>query len=111
MKTQNGFTLLENQKDVKNWLAKQNVTRKITRLQVHHMDLPNYTTWEKTDKKVFSKPHFGRTQSLNDYGIRTWGNGASDGHGHYIAQHINVFPDGKRNTGRKINSKPIGIRG
>ena len=30
MKTQNGFTLLENQKDVKNWLAKQNVTRKIT---------------------------------------------------------------------------------
>ena len=34
MKTQNGFTLLENQKDVKNWLAKQNVTRKITRLQV-----------------------------------------------------------------------------
>ena len=51
MKTQNGFTLLENQKDVKNWLAKQNVTRKITRLQVHHMDLPNYSTWEKTDKK------------------------------------------------------------
>ena len=30
MKTQNGFTLLENKKDVKNWLAKQKVTRKIT---------------------------------------------------------------------------------
>ena len=111
MKTQNGFTLLENKKDVRDWLAKQKVTRKITRLQVHHMDLPNYSTWEKTDKKVFSEPHFGRTQSLNDYGKKTWGSGASDGHGHYIAQHFNVFPDGKITTGRHLNSKPIGIRG
>ena len=60
MKTQNGFTLLENAKEVKEWLAKQKVTRKITRLQVHMMYLPNYSTWEKTDKKVFSEPHFGR---------------------------------------------------
>ena len=111
MKTQNGFTLLENKEDVRKWLAKQNVTRKITRLQVHHMDLPNYSTWEKTDKKVFSEPHFGRTQSLNDYGKKTWGSGASDGHGHYIAQHFNVFPDGMITTGRHLNSKPIGIRG
>ena len=111
MRTQNGFTLLENKEDVRKWLAKQKVTRKITRLQVHHMDLPNYSTWEKTDKKVFSEPHFGRTQSLNDYGRRTWGSGASDGHGHYIAQHFNVFPDGMITTGRHLNSKPIGIRG
>ena len=34
MKTQNGFTLLENAKEVRDWLAKQKVTRKITRLQV-----------------------------------------------------------------------------
>ena len=34
MKAQNGFTLLENKKDVKDWLSKQKVTRKITRLQV-----------------------------------------------------------------------------
>ena len=111
MKTQNGFTLLENKEDVKKWLNKQKVTRKITRLQVHHMDMPNYSTWEKTDKKVFPEPHFGRTQSLNDYGRRTWGREASDGHGHYIAQHFNVFPDGKITTGRHLNSKPIGIRG
>ena len=111
MKTQNGFTLLENKKDVKDWLAKQKVTRKITRLQVHHMDAPSYSTWEKTDKRVFAEPHFGRTQSLNDYGKRTWGSGASDGHGHYIAQHFNVFPDGKITTGRNLNSTPIGIRG
>lgn len=109
MKTKNGFTLLENEKDVKNWLAKQKVSRTITKLQVHHMDLPNYSTWEKTDKKVFSEPHFGRTQSLDSYGKSTWH--YSDGHGHYIAQHFNVFLDGKITTGRNLNSTPIGIRG
>lgn len=108
MKTKNGFTLLENEKDVKNWLAKQHVSRTITKLQVHHMDMPSYSTWEKTDKKVFSEPHFGRTQSLDDYGKRTWHD--SDGHGHFIAQHFNVFPDGKITTGRNLNSTPIGIR-
>lgn len=111
VKTQNGFTLLENQKDVRNWLAKQRVSRKITKLQVHHMDLPNYSTWEKTDKRLFSEPHFGRTQSLDSYGKSKWGSGASDGHGHHIAQHFNVFPDGKITTGRNLNSTPIGIRG
>ena len=100
-----------NKDEIKKYLAKQIVTRKITRLQVHHMDLPNYSTWEKTDKKVFSEPHFGRTQSLNDYGKKTWGSAASDGHGHYIAQHFNVFPDGMVTTGRNLNSTPIGIKG
>lgn len=109
MKTKNGFTLLENEKDVKNWLAKQHVSRTITKLQVHHMDLPNYSTWEKTDKKVFAEPHFGRTESLDSYGKSKWH--SSDGHGHYIAQHFNVFPDGKITTGRNLNSTPIGIRG
>ena len=109
MKTQNGFTLFEKTSEIGPWLKKQSVSRRITRLQVHHMDLPDYSTWEKTDKKVFDEPHFGRTQSLNDYGKRTWN--YSDGHGKYIAQHFNVFPDGKITTGRHLNSKPIGIRG
>ena len=34
MKTQNGFTLLETEKEFKEWLDKQYPTRKITRLQV-----------------------------------------------------------------------------
>lgn len=109
MKTQNGFTLFEKTSEIGPWLKKQKVTRTITRLQVHHMDLPNYSTWEKTDKKVFDEPHFGRTESLNDYGKKTWN--YSDGHGKYIAQHFNVFPDGKITTGRHLNSTPIGIIG
>lgn len=50
MKTQNGFTLL-NKNEIASYLSKQKVTRTINKLQVHHMDLPNYDTWEKTDKK------------------------------------------------------------
>ena len=109
MKTRNGFTLIEKTSEIKTYLSKQKVTRKITRLQVHHMDMPNYSTWKKTDKKVFSEPHFGRTESLNSYGKKTWN--YSDGHGKYIAQHFNVFPDGKITTGRHLNSTPIGIKG
>ena len=108
MKTQNGFTLL-NKNEIGPYLAKQKVTRKITRLQVHNTFLPDYTTWEKTDKKVFSEPHFGRAKSLDDYGKRTWG--YSDGHGHYTAQNFTVFPDGKIIVSRNLNSKPIGIKG
>ena len=109
MKTQNGFTLFEKTSEIGPWLKKQKVTRKITRLQVHNTFLPDYTTWEKTDKKVFSEPHFGRAQSLDDYGKKTWG--YSDGHGHYTAQNFTVFPDGKIIVSRNLNSKPIGIKG
>ena len=109
MKSKNGFTLIEKPSEIGEYLRKQKVTRKITRLQVHHMDLPNYDTWEKTDKKVFDEPHFGRTESLDDYGKRTWDSKSANGK--YIAQHFNVFPDGKITTGRSLNSTPIGIKG
>lgn len=46
MKTQNGFTLM-NKNEIPAYLAKQKVTRTINKLQVHHMDLPNYSTFLK----------------------------------------------------------------
>ena len=109
MKTANGFTLFEKTSEIGPWLKKQSVTRKVTRLQVHHMGSPSYSTWEKTDKKVFKEPHFGRTESLDSYGKTTWGSKSANGK--YIAQHFNVFPDGKITTGRSLNSNPIGITG
>ena len=109
MRTSNGFTLFEKTSEIGPWLKKQSVTRKVTRLQVHHMGLPSYSTWEKTDKKVFKNPHFGRTESLDSYGKTTWGSKSANGK--YIAQHFNVFPDGKITTGRSLNSNPIGITG
>lgn len=109
MKTQNGFTLMENTSEIGSYLKKQNVTRKISRIQIHHMAIPNYKIWESTDKKIFSEPHFGRTNSLDSYGKSTWG--SKDVNGKYIAQHFNVFPDGQITSGRSLNSNPIGITG
>lgn len=109
MKTQNGFTLFEKTSEIGTWLKSQKVTRTVTKLQVHHMGLPSYETWEKTDKKVFSNPYFGRTESLDSYGKKTWNSKSANGK--YIAQHFNVFPDGKITTGRSLNSNPIGITG
>lgn len=110
MKIQNGFTLLETEKEFKEWLDKQYPTRKITRLQVHHMGLPDYSTWNNTDKRVYGdNRELGRTMALDSYGKTTWG--SSDGYGHYIAQHFNIFPNGKVTTGRNLNSTPIGIKG
>ena len=110
MKTQNGFTLLETEKEFKEWLDKQHPTRKITRLQVHHMALPDYSTWNNTDKRVYGdNRELGRTLALDAYGKQTWH--SSDGHGHYIAQHFSIFPNGKITTGRNLNSTPIGIAG
>ena len=110
MKTQNGFTLLESEKEFKEWLDKQHPTRKINKLQVHHMALPDYSTWNGTDKRVYgNNRELGRTKALDSYGKTTWN--SPDGYGHYIAQHINIFPNGKITTGRNLNSTPIGIYG
>ena len=110
MKTQNGFTLLETEKEFKEWLDKQHPTRKITRLQVHHMALPDYSTWNGTDKRVYgNNRELGRTKALDSYGKTTWN--SPDGYGHYIAQHFSIFPNGKITTGRNLNSTPIGIAG
>lgn len=109
MKQSNGFTLMEKTSEIKTYLNNQKVNRQINRIQIHHMSSPSYSTWEKTDKKIFSEPHFGRTNSLNSYGKSTWG--SRDDKGHYIAQHFNVFPDGQITSGRSLNSTPIGIKG
>ncbi len=109
MKTRNGFTLLETPKEIKVYLDKQKITRNINGLQCHHTYEPDYNCWKNTDKKVFAEPHFGRTESLNEWGKTQWN--YKDAKGKYIAQHFTVFPDGMIVTGRSLNSTPIGIKG
>ena len=110
MKKQFNFIRFDNINEFENWLNKEIVTRKISRLQVHHMSLPNYTTWETTDKRIYKdNRELGRTKALDDYGKNKWN--YKDSHNHYIAQHFNIFPNGKITTGRSLNSKPIGING
>ena len=97
MKTGYGFTEFESLAEFKTWLAKQKVTRKVTRLQVHHMWLPDYSCWEKDNA-------LRRQKNTKDFHIHT-------NHWDDIAQHFSIFPNGHIVTGRSLNKTPIGIRG
>lgn len=110
MKKNDLFIEFESINEFEEWFNKQKITRPITRLQIHHMDLPDYDCWEQDKKRWGENAALNRTLSLNSYGKSTWGSGAYDGHGHYIAQHLNFMPDGSITTGRNLNSTPIGIK-
>ena len=97
MKTGYGFTEFESIAEFKTWLAKQRVTRTVTRLQVHHMWMPDYSCWAKDNA-------LRRQKNTKDFHIHTnhWDN---------IAQHFSIYPNGHIVTGRSLNKTPIGIRG
>ena len=97
MKKGYGFIEFESIKEFNDWIYKQKVTRTITRLQAHHMWMPDYSCW-KTDNAL------RRQNNTRDFHINKnkWGD---------IAQHFSIFPDGHIVTGRSLNSTPIGIKG
>ena len=97
MKTGYGFKEFETIAEFKNWIYSQKVTRTITRLQVHHMWMPDYSCW-KTDNAL------RRQNNTRDY--HKTKNGWDD-----IAQHFSIFPNGHIVTGRSLNKTPIGIKG
>ncbi|WP_297131632.1 peptidoglycan-binding protein [Terrisporobacter sp.] len=97
MQSKYGFIMFDNINEFENWLRKQKITRKISKLQVHHMGAPDYSCW-KTDE------HFRRQNNLRSFHKNN--SGFSD-----IAQHFSIFPDGKIMTGRSLNSNPAGISG
>lgn len=95
--TQNGFTMFTKPEDFRTWLRTQKITRKITRLQVHHTFLPDYSNWAKDDP-------FRRQKNMKEYHINELG--WDD-----IAQQLTIYPNGSVITGRNFNKTPIGIRG
>lgn len=97
MKTGYGFTEFESLKEFKTWLDKQVVTRKINKLQVHHMGAPSYACWPTDNalRRQYNTKYF----HMKNHG---WGN---------IAQHFSICPNGHIVTGRSLNSTPIGIKG
>lgn len=109
MRKNSKFIEFEKINEFEKWFKEFKISRNIVRLQVHHMDLPNYDCWEQDKKRWGKDAALNRTKSLDSYGRKVWG--YDDNHGHYIAQHINIFPDGHITTGRDLNSTPIGIRG
>lgn len=80
------------------WLASQSVSRKITRIQLHHTYQPDYAAWNKTPDALYWQ------NSMRSYHVNT--NGWAD-----IAQQFTICPNGDIVTGRSLNSAPAGIYG
>ena len=97
MKKAYGFIEFENIDEFRTWLKKQKVYRRVTRLQVHHMWLPDYSCWSKDNA-------LRRQKNTKDFHIHT-------NHWDDIAQHFSIYPNGHIVTGRSLNKTPIGIRG
>lgn len=102
MKTAYGFTRFDTADEFKNWLKNKSVTRKVTRLQVHHTGLPDYSCFYKSNGAT--EDELTRQQSMKSFHVNS--RGMSD-----IAQHFTVYPNGKIVTGRSLNSNPAGISG
>ena len=84
MRTGYGFVEFENANEFKNWLAKQSITRTVTRLQVHHTALPDYSCFYKSNGST--EDLLVRQNNIKNFHIKT--NGWSD-----IAQHFLVGPN------------------
>lgn len=99
--TRSGFTRFDNISEFESYIKKLKITRKVNGLQVHHMALPNYDCFYKSNGST--EDELTRTINLNSYGKSMgWA---------CIAQHFNIFPNGKITTGRDINKTPVGITG
>ena len=96
-----GFIRFDNIDEFESYIKNLKIRRKIDGLQVHHMALPNYACFYKS--KGTTEDELVRTINLDYYGkSKGWS---------CIAQHFNIFPNGKITTGRDINKTPVGITG
>ena len=102
MKTAYGFTRFDTDEEFKNWLKNKSVTRKVTKLQIHHTGSPSYLNFFKSNGT--HDDELTRQKNMKSFHVNS--RGMSD-----IAQHFTVFPNGKIVTGRSLNSNPAGITG
>lgn len=99
--TRSGFTRFDSIAEFERYIYSLRTTRSIDGLQVHHMSLPDYDCFYKSNGKT--EDELTRTINLDSYGrSKGWGG---------IAQHFNIFPNGKITTGRNLNKTPVGITG
>lgn len=95
MQTLYGFTKMS-PTEFTFWLSKQTVSRKITKIQLHH-------TWSPSYAQFNGNNHFNIQSGMKSYHMSV---GYSN-----IAQNFTIFPDGSILTGRSMNSSPAGIVG
>lgn len=93
-----GNFLLMGVGEFRTWLASQKVARNITRLQVHHTWLPNYSTRRNQD-------HFKCLEGIRNTHLANGWSGTG--------QNITVFEDGKIaiSLDRDLSRTPAGIAG
>ena len=102
MKSAYGFIRFDTADEFKNWLKNKSVTRKVTRLQVHHTGLPDYSCFYESNGTT--EDELTRQKSMKSFHVNS--RGMND-----ISQHFTVYPNGKIVTGRSLNSNPAGISG
>ncbi|WMT42861.1 peptidoglycan recognition family protein [Paenibacillus sp. D2_2] len=97
MITKGNFILMETS-EFRPWLTNQKITRSITKLQVHHTWLPNYSTRLNQD-------HFKCLEGIRNSHLANGWSGTG--------QNITVFEDGKIaiSLDRDLNKVPAGISG
>ena len=83
--------------EFKTYIDGLKITRKISRVQLHHTYSPSYTHFNGNN-------HEKLQQNMKNYHVNTCG-------WNDIGQHFSIFPDGKIVTGRSINVAPAGISG
>ena len=86
-----------NVNEFKTYIDGLKITRKISRVQLHHTYSPSY-------KHFNGSNHQKLQQNMKDYHVNTCG-------WNDIGQHFSIFPDGKIVTGRSLNTTPAGIKG
>lgn len=96
---QKGNFLLMSREEFRPWLQKQKITRPISRLQVHHTYMPDYSTTAKNSE-------FTILENMRNFHVKTNGWRAT-------GQNITVFPNGMIaiSLDRNLNDVPAGIRG
>ena len=95
MEVKFGFSLMSTT-EFAGWIKKQQVSRLINVIQIHHTWLPNYSNFNGNN-------HFEKLKGMKASHIAR---GFSD-----IAQNITTFPDGMIAVCRPLNEVPAGIYG
>lgn len=103
MITRGNFVLLE-PSEFKGWLDKQNITRKIDKLQVHHTASPNYSTRQMVNG-IAKQDVWKCLEGMRNFHLSQGWSGTG--------QNITVLEDGRIaiSLDRDLNKTPAGIKG
>lgn len=96
MTTQGKFILFDNVSEFSAWLSSQNISRKVTHIQLHCTDIPSYKDFTGTN-------HFRLASGMESAHLKR---GFAE-----IGQNVTIFPDGKIMVCRDFAKNPACISG